>query len=91
MLSTLYWSVVYYILHYVVWFGKFATEPKISHGCCWKALILQRVLSEAAWEDRLTPEDRRALTPLFYGHVTPYGTFHLDLNTRLDIEQVTLR
>jgi TnpA family transposase len=53
-------------------------------------LMLQRVLGEPAWEDRLTPEDRRALTPLFYGHVTPYGTFHLDLNTRLNIEQGTL-
>ena|SRR5882672_8518757 len=53
-------------------------------------LMLQRVLSESAWEDRLTAEDRRALTSLFYGHVTLYGTFHLDLNTRLDIEPATL-
>ena len=51
--------------------------------------MLQRVLSESAWETRLTVEDRRVLTPLLYGQVTPYGTFHLDLNTRLDIEQAT--
>jgi hypothetical protein len=29
----------------------------------------------------------RALTPLIYAHVTPYGTFRLELNQRLAIEQ----
>jgi hypothetical protein len=33
-------------------------------------------------------EDLRALTPLVYSHVTPYGTFRLDMNKRLEIEQV---
>jgi hypothetical protein len=27
-----------------------------------------------------------ALTPLIYSHVTPYGTFRLDMNERLVIE-----
>jgi hypothetical protein len=49
-------------------------------------LMIQRVLSEATWEKRLTAEDLRALTPLIYGHVSPYGTFLLDMHTRLDIE-----
>jgi hypothetical protein len=49
-------------------------------------LMLQRVLREAAWEARLTPEDLRALTPLIYGHVSPYGHFRLDMQTRLDLE-----
>jgi hypothetical protein len=31
--------------------------------------------------------DLRALTPLFYNHVNPYGTFHLDMNSRLDLDQ----
>jgi hypothetical protein len=31
-------------------------------------------------------EDLRALTPLIYSHVTPYGTFRLDMNERLAIE-----
>src|SRR6266481_4284360 len=39
--------------------------------------MIQRVLSEPAWATRLTPEDLRALTPLIYGHISPYGTFHL--------------
>jgi len=40
-------------------------------------MMIQRVLSETAWATRLTPKDFRALTPLIYGHISPYGTFHL--------------
>ena len=50
-------------------------------------LMLQRVLAEPIWAGRLTKEDQRGLTPLIYGHVNPYGTFRLDLNERLRIEQ----
>jgi hypothetical protein len=32
-------------------------------------------------------EDLRALTPLIYSHVTPYGTFRLDLAERIPIEE----
>lgn len=46
-------------------------------------LMLQDVLAEPAWMERMTEADRRALTPLIYQHVNPYGTFHLDLNSRL--------
>jgi hypothetical protein len=28
------------------------------------------------------------LTPLIYTHVTPYGTFRLDMSKRLDIDEV---
>ncbi len=31
--------------------------------------------------------DRRALTPLLWGHVNPYGTFTLDMHERLALEQ----
>jgi hypothetical protein len=34
----------------------------------------------------LTAEDLRALTPLIYAHVSPYGHFLLDMLARLDIE-----
>jgi hypothetical protein len=50
--------------------------------------MLQQVLAEEAWEKRLTDEDLRGLTPLFYGHIHPYGTFHLDMNSRFNIEAV---
>ena len=49
-------------------------------------LMVQHVLRTPNWQDRLVAEDLRALTPLFYSHVTPYGVFLLDLDQRLKIE-----
>ncbi len=49
-------------------------------------LMIQRVLTEPAWKNHMAVEDLRAITPLFYNHINPYGTFHLDMKTRLDID-----
>jgi TnpA family transposase len=49
-------------------------------------LMLQRVLAEPDWTTRLTPTDLRALTPLFYAHINPYGIFELDMAKRLALE-----
>ena len=49
-------------------------------------LMLQRVLAEPAWLAHMTPADARALTPLVWAHVSPYGTFDLDMERRLDLE-----
>jgi TnpA family transposase len=49
-------------------------------------LMIQRVLGEPNWQGSLGLEDLRALTPLVYGHVNPYGTFRLDLEERLAID-----
>lgn len=48
-------------------------------------LIIQEVLAEPAWEGRLTSTDLRALTPLLWGHVNPYGTFTLNMQARLSL------
>src|SRR5438128_11804310 len=50
-------------------------------------LMIQQVLAEPAWQDRLTAADLRALTPLLWAHVNPYGTFALDMHTRLPLAQ----
>jgi Tn3 transposase DDE domain len=50
-------------------------------------LMIQQVLSEPDWQGRLTGADRRALTPLLWAHVNPYGTFTLDMSARLPLEQ----
>ena len=50
-------------------------------------LMLQSVLSESHWSSQMTTEDKRALNPLIYRHVNPYGIFPLDMNKRLKIEQ----
>jgi TnpA family transposase len=49
-------------------------------------LMLQQVLAQDNWQNRLTEEDWRGLTPLFYLHINPYGEFSLDMTTRLGIE-----
>jgi TnpA family transposase len=49
-------------------------------------LMLQRVLEEPSWGTRMTAVDLRGLTPLVYGHVSPYGSFELKMNERIDIE-----
>jgi hypothetical protein len=46
-------------------------------------LMLQQILAEPHWRERLTAVDRRALTPLIWGHVNPYGRYVLDMNSRL--------
>lgn len=48
-------------------------------------LVIQEILSEPAWANKLTPEDKRALTPLIHAHINPYGLFPLDLYKRLII------
>jgi TnpA family transposase len=50
-------------------------------------LMIQQVLAEPAWQNRLTAVDLRALTPLLWAHVNPYGTFTLDMSARLPLEQ----
>jgi TnpA family transposase len=50
-------------------------------------LMLQQVLADPTWLTPMTAEDFRALTPLIYHHVNPYGDFALDMDKRLVIEQ----
>nr|WP_052411802.1 Tn3 family transposase [Streptomyces sp. NRRL S-118] len=48
-------------------------------------LLVQQVLVEPAWAKKLSDEDRRGLTALFWSNVNPYGTFRLDMERRLDL------
>jgi hypothetical protein len=50
-----------------------------------RASFIQRVLDDPVWAKRLTAEDRRALSALFWTHINPYGPFRLYMNTRLDL------
>ncbi|OEV04601.1 Tn3 family transposase [Streptomyces oceani] len=49
-------------------------------------LLMQQVLADPKWADTLTDADRRALSPLFWTHVNPYGRFELDMNSRLELD-----
>nr|WP_251016431.1 transposase [Streptomyces sp. ISL-99] len=50
------------------------------------ALLMQEVLADPKWADKLTAADRRALSPLLWTHVNPYGRFELDMNSHLDLD-----
>jgi hypothetical protein len=49
-------------------------------------LMLQRVLSEKPWIERMGKTEFRALSPLIYNHINPYGRFELDMESRLQID-----
>lgn len=51
-------------------------------------LLIQQVLSDPAWMQKMGPDELRALTPLIYAHVNPYGIFRLDMEERLPIVAV---
>lgn len=48
-------------------------------------LMIQQVYQDGNWHKRLTTEDYRGLTPLFYSHVEPYGMVQLDMTKRLSL------
>ncbi|MFE7979888.1 Tn3 family transposase [Streptomyces shenzhenensis] len=49
-------------------------------------LLLRQLLAEPKWADKHTEADRRALFPLFWTHVNPYGRFELDMHSRLGLD-----
>ena len=49
-------------------------------------LMLQKVLAQPQWSGKLTARDLRALTPLIWEHVNPYGRFELDMEARPPID-----
>lgn len=48
--------------------------------------VLRTLNMEKSWKNRMTTADLRALSPLIYRHVNPYGRFDLDMSKRLPIE-----
>ncbi|MDP1880095.1 MAG: Tn3 family transposase, partial [Parachlamydiaceae bacterium] len=49
-------------------------------------ILIQTALSDPKWRLILKTEDMRALSPLFHGHINPYGFLSIDMNMRLNIE-----
>jgi TnpA family transposase len=49
-------------------------------------LLIQQVLADPEWMQKMGPDELRALTPLIYAHVNPYGIFRLVMAERLPIE-----
>ena len=51
-------------------------------------ILVQQILRDNPLLSRLTAADLRGLTPLFYGHINPYGLFYLDLEQPSFLEAV---
>jgi hypothetical protein len=54
---------------------------QLLHNCLMLAnkLLVERTIEQEGLWERLIVEDRRGLTPLFHGHINPYGHVELDL------------
>lgn len=48
-------------------------------------LMVQDVLADENWAERMTAVDHRGLTPLFWTHVAPYGEVRLNMTRRLHL------
>ena len=46
-------------------------------------LMLHSVLKRSEWQNVLTIEDKRDLTPLIHEHINPYGIFLLDMKRKI--------
>jgi TnpA family transposase len=46
--------------------------------------LIDHVLAEPEWAERMTDADRRGLTPLFWSHVALYSRWILRMDERLD-------
>ena len=49
-------------------------------------LFIQEILKDPEWVNKLTENDKRALTPLLHAHINPYGLFFLDMMVRIIIQ-----
>ncbi len=53
-------------------------------------LMIQQVLREPGWMNRMTERDMRALSPLPHSHFNPYGVFDLDMERRIPLDEMPL-
>lgn len=51
-------------------------------------LMLQEIIMQNGWMKKLTAEDKRALTPLIYAHINPYGLFPLNFEERIGFNTI---
>lgn len=49
-------------------------------------LLEQEIIEDLNFKSSLTLEDKRAITPLFYHHVSQYGIYNLDMKARIPIK-----
>ncbi|MCW2918567.1 MAG: putative transposase [Actinomycetia bacterium] len=60
-----------------------APETESADGA--SVWCLEPVTVKLALAKKLSEEDRRGLTALFWSNINPYGTFRLEMEKRLDL------
>jgi Tn3 transposase DDE domain len=50
-------------------------------------ILVEQTIERHELMERLSVEDLRALSPLFYEHVNPYGIFELDMNRQSFLQE----
>ncbi|GAB2481093.1 hypothetical protein GCM10027187_55830 [Streptosporangium sandarakinum] len=48
-------------------------------------LLVQSVLKDPAWQEKMTDADKRGLSPLFWSNANLHGTIDIDMDRRLDL------
>ena len=51
-------------------------------------LMIQEILTLPRWENVMESEDLRALSPLIYKHINPYGQFELNMEDRIPLKMI---
>ncbi|MEM8621219.1 MAG: hypothetical protein AAGF73_15980 [Actinomycetota bacterium] len=64
--------------------GVTSAERRTGHGPTPAAPSRARY---SRFHDLIGPNEHRALTPLFWNYINPYGRFNLDMNTRLNLNE----
>lgn len=81
-------SLLYFCLAYIS--VKMWAVRQLLQNCLvfMNTLMVQEVLydNNKYLLNKMTPEDFRGLTPLFYNHINPYGAFKLNMNQRIPIK-----
>ncbi len=53
-------------------------------------ILVEKTIEKENMINRLSVEDLRALSPLFYEHINPYGVFEIDVNRPSFLQKETI-
>ena len=53
-------------------------------------ILVEKTIEKENMMNRLSARDLRALSPLFYEHINPYGVFEIDVNRPSFLQKETI-
>ena len=63
--------------------------PRMTRRCALSCGSSRRSGRGGGTGARITGRDKKALSALIWSHINPYGTFHIDMSTHLDLGPAT--